>query len=122
MEYLRVLHLAATTMESEVEKALVAMLEASVLPLAEHIAARVAPPAPQVPVLAPLVVDLRPTTLCSSGERRWRHERPFAREPGDAPARSQIAVLRGLPRGDSLGPKRRAGASDSISITLQNSR
>jgi hypothetical protein len=45
-------------MESDVEKALVAMLEASALPLAEHITATVAPPEPQVPVLAPLVVDL----------------------------------------------------------------
>jgi hypothetical protein len=58
VEYLRILHLAATTMESDVEKALVAMLEASALPLAEHITATVAPPEPQVPVLAPLVVDL----------------------------------------------------------------
>jgi hypothetical protein len=58
IEYLRILHLAATTMETEVEQALEAMLEASALPLAEHVTARVAPPEPQVPILAPLVVDL----------------------------------------------------------------
>ena len=58
IEYLRILHLAATTMETEVEQALRAMLEASALPLAEHVTAMVAPPEPQVPALAPLVVDL----------------------------------------------------------------
>ena len=58
VEYLRILHLAATTMQSEVEKALVAMLDESVLPLAEQVTAMVAPPEPQVPAMAPLVVDL----------------------------------------------------------------
>jgi hypothetical protein len=59
VEYLRILHLAATTMESDVERALEVMLETSALPLAEHVTAMVAPPEPQqVPALAPLVVDL----------------------------------------------------------------
>ena len=58
VEYLRILHLAATTMESDVEKALAVMLDGSVLPLAELVTARVAPPEMQVPALVPLVVDL----------------------------------------------------------------
>jgi hypothetical protein len=58
VEYLRILHLAATTMETDVEQALKAMLEVSALPLAEHVTAMVAPPEPHVPALAPLVVDL----------------------------------------------------------------
>ena len=45
-------------MESDVEKALTVMLDASVLPLAELVTERVAPSEMQVPALVPLVVDL----------------------------------------------------------------
>lgn len=57
LEYVRILHLAATTMESRVEAAIAALLEAGELPEYERVKAEVAPtpkiPAPQVHVAPP---------------------------------------------------------------------
>ena len=47
LEYVRILHLAATTMECEVEAALGALLEAGEIPEFERVKARVKPTAPQ---------------------------------------------------------------------------
>ena len=60
VDYVRILHLAATTMESEVDRALGVLLEAGI-PF-DYAAVRelAAPAPPQVPELAlPRVVDLR---------------------------------------------------------------
>jgi hypothetical protein len=58
LHYLRILHLAARTMESEVEQALVLLLEAGVPPRAEEVKGLVAPEMPSVPVIAAPVVSL----------------------------------------------------------------
>jgi hypothetical protein len=59
VEYLRVLHLAARTLESEVETALELLLADKTLPLADHVRAWVEPTAPQVPDLVAPTVDLQ---------------------------------------------------------------
>lgn len=58
-EYLRILHLAASTMESEVETALKLLLETGQLENADQVKALVAPARAEVPDLAVPVVDLR---------------------------------------------------------------
>jgi transposase len=58
LEYLRILELAATTMESAVEQVLVEMLAAGALPSADIIKERVAPEQPDVPDMAAPVIDL----------------------------------------------------------------
>jgi hypothetical protein len=57
-EYLRILHLAATTMESEVERALETLLDEKRLADAEQVKALVAPSKPEVPALEAPVVEL----------------------------------------------------------------
>jgi hypothetical protein len=57
-EYLRILHLAATTMESDVERALEQLLEAGARPSLDLVRARVAPPPAPVPALEVPTVDL----------------------------------------------------------------
>lgn len=57
-EYLRTLNLAAETMESDVEAAVMEMLDAGVLPLADQVTARVSPQELDVPELAVLEVEL----------------------------------------------------------------
>lgn len=57
-EYLRILYLAATTMESEVEAALERLLQEQRLTSAEPVKALVAPSKPEVPVLEAPQVDL----------------------------------------------------------------
>jgi len=49
LEYVRILHLAATTMQCEVEAALTALLDTGELPAYESVKARVAPSEPQIP-------------------------------------------------------------------------
>jgi hypothetical protein len=58
MEYLRVLHLAAATMESDVEAALTRLLAAGTTPTAEAVKAVVDPAKPSVPDLAAPKIDL----------------------------------------------------------------
>ena len=58
VEYVRILHLAASTMETEVEQALARLLEAGTVPTAEQVRARVSPVRPEVPALAVGEVDL----------------------------------------------------------------
>jgi len=58
VEYLRTLNLAAETMESSVEEALVGMLEAGEVPLADSVKALVAPEEAQVPDIDVPDVDL----------------------------------------------------------------
>jgi hypothetical protein len=58
VNYLRILRLAARTMEADVEKALREVLRAGEIPLFERIEARVAPPEPSVPDLEIPVVEL----------------------------------------------------------------
>lgn len=48
LEYVRILHLAATTMESQVEAAIAALIEAGEVPEYERVKAKVAPP-PEIP-------------------------------------------------------------------------
>ncbi len=62
LEYLRVLHLAASTMETEVEAALTLLLDARRAITVDEVKALVtgARPAPSVPDLAVPQVDLRP--------------------------------------------------------------
>jgi len=57
-EYLRVLHLAATTMQSEVETALALLLKEARLTDAEQVKALVSPSRPEVPALTAQLVDL----------------------------------------------------------------
>ena len=57
-EYLRILHLAATTLQSEVEAALELLLREQRLSDAEQVKALVAPSTPEVPVLVERRVDL----------------------------------------------------------------
>lgn len=59
LEYLRILHLAATTMEAEVENALVAILDAGGAVTCDHVKEILgAVPAPAVPAMAPPDVNL----------------------------------------------------------------
>lgn len=58
LEYLRVLHLAASTMESEVEEALKRLLDEGAVPTSETVRALVAPVDTEVPDLAAPAVDL----------------------------------------------------------------
>jgi len=58
LEYLRILHLAASTMESEVEAAVQLLLDEGTVPLADRVKALVVPGSPEVPVLAVPEVDL----------------------------------------------------------------
>jgi len=58
VEYLRILHLAAKTMESSVEGALDSLLAEGKLPLVDLVKGIAAPQDPEVPVLAPPKVDL----------------------------------------------------------------
>lgn len=58
LEYLRILELAATTMEAAVEQILIGMLEAGVVPCAETVRQCVTTVRPEVPALAAPVVDL----------------------------------------------------------------
>ena len=59
VEYLRVLHLAASTVEDDVERALVALLAEGAAVTADAVEARCAPPsAPAVPALEAPAVDL----------------------------------------------------------------
>jgi len=57
-EYLRILKLAADTMEAEVEAALEGLMAGGELPLADKVKAKVAPEEPVIPELAPLEVEL----------------------------------------------------------------
>jgi hypothetical protein len=59
MEYLRILHLAASTLEADVEAALERLLAAGGLRCAEAVKAAVAPVRCEVPHLAAPEVDLR---------------------------------------------------------------
>ena len=58
VEYVRVLHLAASTMEEDVEQALKLLLEAGADPTAEQVRQLVSPERPEVPEIAAGVVDL----------------------------------------------------------------
>jgi hypothetical protein len=59
LEYLRILHLAATTMETDVERALVELLDAGDVVTCDQVKAILgAAPAPVVPAMAPLDVNL----------------------------------------------------------------
>ena len=58
LEYLRILHLAASTMESEVERAVVELLAAGRCPDAELVKRTVATPRIEVPEMAVPTVDL----------------------------------------------------------------
>ena len=58
IEYLRILHLAAKTMESEVEEALSQILASGAVPSADLVKASVAPEQPSAPDLAAPTVDL----------------------------------------------------------------
>jgi hypothetical protein len=58
IEYLRILHLAASTMESEVEAALELLLGQGLLKAADQVKSLVAPAKPEVPELLAPVVDL----------------------------------------------------------------
>ena len=59
IEYLRVLHLAASTMESEVEAVLERLLAAGTLSSAAQVKAAVSPARPEVPALETPEIDLR---------------------------------------------------------------
>ena len=58
LEYLRVLHLAASTMECEVETAIELLLGADRLPTIDAVRSLVAPREPEIPEMVPLKVDL----------------------------------------------------------------
>ena len=58
VEYVRLLHLAASTLEVQVEQALELLLEGEVVPTAEQVRSLVCPPRPEVPELSAGVVDL----------------------------------------------------------------
>lgn len=58
VEYVRILHLAASTMETDVEQALERLLQAGMVPTAEAVRGLVAPERPDVPALAAMAVDL----------------------------------------------------------------
>jgi transposase len=58
VEYVRLLHLAASTMEEDVDQALKLLLEAGTDPTSERVRELVSPERPEVPVIAAGVVDL----------------------------------------------------------------
>lgn len=58
LEYLRILHLAASTMESEVEAALMILAEADTVPTAARVKALVIPRVTEVPEMPAFEVDL----------------------------------------------------------------
>ena len=58
LHYLRILHQAAAVSESEVEVALALMPEAKVTPDADRVKELVQPEQPEVPEMAPYVVNL----------------------------------------------------------------
>ena len=58
IEYLRILHLAATTMESDVEKELLRQLDAGALPSADEVRDRVAPAELEIPDIFAPVAEL----------------------------------------------------------------
>ena len=58
IEYLRILHLAATTMESDVEKELLRQLDAGALPSADEVRDRVAPAELEIPRINVPAVEL----------------------------------------------------------------
>jgi hypothetical protein len=58
IEYLRALHLAASTMECEVEAALSLLLEQDVVPLADRVKKLVVSEQPEIPDVEPLTPDL----------------------------------------------------------------
>jgi transposase InsO family protein len=58
VEYVRILHLAASTMEIDVAQALERLLAAGTVPTAEQVRALVSPERPEVPALAVGAVDL----------------------------------------------------------------
>lgn len=74
IEYLRILHLAASTMESEVEAALELILAAKTVPTADAVKELAAPEKRTVPLLAEPVVDLTgyDRLLCAAGEEMAR--------------------------------------------------
>ena len=55
---MRILHLAASTMETDVEQALERLRAAGTVPTAEQVRARVAPERPEIPDVAAGAVDL----------------------------------------------------------------
>lgn len=57
-DYLRVLHLAASTMESDVEMGLSLLIEEGQVPTYDQVKSLVTPTAPHVPEIQPLTVDL----------------------------------------------------------------
>ena len=59
IEYLRILHLAARTMESEVETAIELLLESGKIPYAKDVKTLVAPRKPEIPEMAPYPTDLQ---------------------------------------------------------------
>ena len=58
VDYLRILHLAASTMEAEVEAAVELLLEQGAVPLFDRVKALVSPSAPDVPEMPAYRVDL----------------------------------------------------------------
>ena len=70
IEYLRLLHLAATTMESEVEEALQLQLDAGNVPSADEVRARIAPAELDIPIMTVPVADLEmyDSLLCTPTE------------------------------------------------------
>ena len=58
IEYLRVLHLAATTMQCDVEAGLELLLAEQRLPRVADLRALIGERVPQIPAMAPLIVDL----------------------------------------------------------------
>lgn len=58
VEYVRLLHLAASTMQAPVEEALELLLQAGTVPTSEQVRALVSPARPEVPELAAGTVDL----------------------------------------------------------------
>ena len=58
VDYLRILHLAASTMEVEVEAALELLLEQGVVPRTERVKALVSPSTPEIPEMQEYTVDL----------------------------------------------------------------
>ena len=59
LEYLRVLHLASTTLQHEVEAAITRLLAEDKLPIFVEVQALVSDRKPEVPCMAPWVVDLK---------------------------------------------------------------
>ncbi len=58
VEYVRILHLAASTMETDVDQALERLLAAGTVPTAEAVRSLVAPGRPEIPDVAAGTVDL----------------------------------------------------------------